>query len=73
MRTKKMQSILAELNDSSADIDASAIISTEGLMLASVISGEVSEDRAGAVMASISSLADRAMREFQLGSLEQLV
>ncbi|ACH82819.1 MULTISPECIES: roadblock/LC7 domain-containing protein [Acidithiobacillus] len=73
MRTKKMQSILAELNDGSADIDASAIISTEGLMLASAISGEVSEDRAGAVMASISSLADRAMREFKLGNLEQLV
>ncbi|MGR9117589.1 MAG: roadblock/LC7 domain-containing protein, partial [Gammaproteobacteria bacterium] len=37
MRSDLLVSILTELNGSSADIEASGVISTDGLMMASVL------------------------------------
>lgn len=49
MRTDMFQQILDDLNSSSADVEASALISTDGLMIASALPSGIDEDRVGAV------------------------
>ena len=45
MRTDMLQQSLEELNGSTADIEASALISTDGLMIASALPHGMDEDR----------------------------
>ena len=45
MRADMLTSILSELNGSSADIEASAIVSTDGLMMAALLPAGMDEDR----------------------------
>ena len=63
MRTDSFQQILEDLNSSSADVEASALISNDGLMIASALPTGVDEDRVGAMSAALLSLGDRAGRE----------
>jgi len=49
MREDVLTSILTQLNGTSADIEASGIISTDGLMMASVLPAGMDEDRVGAM------------------------
>ena len=58
MRTD-FQQILEDLNSSSADVEASALISNDGLMITQLPLG-VDEDRVGAMSAALLSLGDRA-------------
>ncbi|OYY73208.1 MAG: hypothetical protein B7Y40_10355 [Gammaproteobacteria bacterium 28-57-27] len=73
MRADMLTSILAELNGSSADIEASAIVSTDGLMMAALLPGNMDEDRVGAMSAALLSLGDRTAKELARGSLEQVL
>lgn len=73
MRQDLLTSILTELNGSSADIEASGIISTDGLMMASVIPAGLDEDRMGAMSAAMLSLGDRTAMELARGDLEQVL
>ena len=47
-----LKSILSDLNGSSADIEASAIISADGLTMAALLPQGVVEDRVGAIAAA---------------------
>ena len=49
MRTDMFQQVLEELKSSSADVEASALISTDGLMIASALPSGMDEDRIGAM------------------------
>lgn len=73
MREEMMASILTELNSSSVDIEASAVISTDGLTIASVTSQSLDEDRVGAMSAAMLSLGDRTAQELARGELEQVL
>ena len=73
MRSEIIKSILSDLNGSSADIEASAIVSTDGLMMASLLPAEMDEDRVGAMSAALLSLGDRTATEFARGTLEQVL
>lgn len=73
MRSDMLTSILTELNGSSADIEASGIISTDGLMIASVLPAGMDEDRVGAMSAAMLSLGDRTAQELTRGELEQVL
>lgn len=73
MRSELLLSILTELNGSSADIEASAVISTDGLMIASVLPSNMDEDRVGAMSAAMLSLGDRSAQELSRGTLEQVL
>lgn len=66
-------SILSELNGSSADIEASAVISTDGLMMASLLPAGLDEDRVGAMSAAMLSLGGRIAKELSRGDLEQVL
>lgn len=73
MRADMLTSILTELNGTSADIEASGIISTDGLMIASVLPASLDEDRVGAMSAAMLALGDRTATELSRGSLEQVL
>jgi len=73
MRADMLTSILSELNGSSADIEASAIVSTDGLMMAALLPGGMDEDRVGAMSAALLSLGDRTAKELARGGLEQVL
>ncbi|MGK0674716.1 MAG: roadblock/LC7 domain-containing protein [Halothiobacillaceae bacterium] len=73
MRADMLTSILSELNGTSADIEASAIVSTDGLMMAALLPAGMDEDRVGAMSAALLSLGDRTAKELARGSLEQVL
>lgn len=73
MRSDILNSILSELNGTSADIEASAILSTDGLMMASMLPAGMDEDRVGAMAAAMLSLGDRTSEELERGALEQVL
>lgn len=73
MRSDMITSILNDLNGTSADIEASAIISTDGLMMAAVLPQGLDEDRVGAMSAAMLSLGDRTAQELTRGGLEQVL
>ena len=73
MRTDVLQRVLEELKSSSADVEASALISSDGLMIASALQSGVDEDRVGAMSAALLSLGDRAARELSRGTLETVM
>lgn len=73
MRADMLTSVLTDLNGTSADIEASGIISTDGLMMASVLPSGMDEDRVGAMSAAMLSLGDRTAHELARGTLEQVL
>jgi predicted regulator of Ras-like GTPase activity (Roadblock/LC7/MglB family) len=73
MRADMLTSILSELNGSTADIEASAVLSTDGLVMASMLPAGMDEDRVGAMSAAMLSLGDRTSKELARGKLEQVL
>ncbi|MDP3903562.1 MAG: roadblock/LC7 domain-containing protein [Methylococcaceae bacterium] len=73
MRADMLTSVLTELNGTSGDIEASAVISTDGLTIASVLPAGMDEDRVGAMSAAMLSLGDRTAQELARGGLEQVL
>lgn len=73
MREEMIRSILSDLNGSSADITASAVISTDGLMIAALLPAHLDEDRVGAMNAAMLTLGDRSAAELGCGELEQVM
>lgn len=73
MHAAELVSILRELNASSPEIEGSWIISTEGLVIASVLRSGLDEDRGGALTAALFSRADRTAAILNRGTLEQLL
>lgn len=70
---KVIRPVLRRLNGSSTDIEASALISSDGLMIAAVLGEGVDADRFGAMCASLLVLADRAAQEISRGQLKQVL
>jgi predicted regulator of Ras-like GTPase activity (Roadblock/LC7/MglB family) len=54
------------------DIEASAVVSVDGLIIASALPNEVEEDRVSAMSAAMLSLGERISTELGRGSLEQV-
>lgn len=71
-RTEAMMSILKDLQASTADIEATAVVSVDGLIMASSLPTDVEEDRVGAMSAAMLSLGDRTAQELGRGELEQV-
>lgn len=65
--------MLRRLNSLSGDIEASAVISGDGLTIASVLGEGIDPDRFGAMCASLLALADRAAQEIERGRLKQVL
>ena len=71
-RTQLMVDRLRELQASSPDIEASAVVSVDGLTIASALPKEVEEDRVSAMSAAMLSLGERIANELGRGILEQI-
>ncbi|THU00996.1 hypothetical protein E9531_09405 [Lampropedia puyangensis] len=73
MRIDELVNTLKELNGSTADIEASALISIDGLLVASAMPAGMDEDRVGAMSAAILSMGERVTRELARGALERVL
>ena len=71
-RTDQMVTRLRQMQVASPDIEASAIVSVDGLIIASALPNEVEEDRVSAMSAAMLSLGERISAELGRGSLEQV-
>ena len=71
-RTQLMVDRLRELQASSPDIEASAIVSVDGLTIASALPQGIEEDRVSAMSAAMLSLGERIAGELGRGGLEQV-
>ena len=73
MRTDMFQQTLEDLNSSTAEIEACALISLDGLMIASALPHGMDEDRIGAMSAALLSLGERTANELARGTLERVL
>jgi predicted regulator of Ras-like GTPase activity (Roadblock/LC7/MglB family) len=71
-RSQLMVERLRELQASSPDTEASAVVSVDGLSIASALPQGVEEDRVSAMSAAMLSLGERIASELGRGSLEQV-
>ncbi|MCC7572462.1 MAG: roadblock/LC7 domain-containing protein [Candidatus Methanofastidiosum sp.] len=71
-RTEVLKELLKEFKSTSADVQASAVVSTDGLIIASELPQDVEEDRVAAMSAAMLSLGERTSKELMKGSLEQV-
>jgi predicted regulator of Ras-like GTPase activity (Roadblock/LC7/MglB family) len=71
-RSQLMVERLRDLQASSPDIEASAVISVDGLTIASALPQGVEEDRVAAMSAAMLSLGDRIASELGRGTLDQV-
>jgi hypothetical protein len=63
---------LKKLQISSPDIRASALVSVDGLIIASALPASVEEDRVSAMSAAMLSLGERISLELRRGELDQI-
>ena len=73
MHEQLLTSVLSDLNSSSVDITASAVISTDGLPIAHLLPANIDPDRVGAMSAALLALGNRTTQELACGELEQVI
>jgi predicted regulator of Ras-like GTPase activity (Roadblock/LC7/MglB family) len=71
-RTELMVDRLRDLQASSPDVEASAVVSVDGLTMASALPSDVEEDRVSAMSAAMLSLGERIASELGRGILDQV-
>jgi uncharacterized protein len=63
---------LQDLKHATPEIEAAAVVSLDGLIIASALPANMSEDRVSAMSAAILSLAESISNEMGRGTLEQV-
>ncbi len=71
-RTEQIMARLRDLRVSTPDIEASAVVSVDGLIMASDLPADVVEDRVSAMSAAMLSLGERIAGELGRGALDQV-
>ena len=71
-RAEKMVSRLRNMQVASPDIIASAVVSVDGLTMASALPSDVEEDRVAAMSAAMLSLGERISGELGSGGLDEV-
>jgi len=71
-RTERLVDRLRSLQMSTPDVEASALVSVDGLIIASALPAGVEEDRVSAMSAAMLSLGDRISTELGRGTLSQV-
>ncbi|MBO9309080.1 MAG: roadblock/LC7 domain-containing protein [Chloroflexi bacterium] len=69
-RTEQLVEQLRDLQASSQDVEAAAIVSVDGLSMASVMPAHYEEDRVSAMSAAMLSLGERIASELGRGNLD---
>ena len=71
-RSEQMVERLRAMQAAAPDIEASAVVSVDGLIMASALPAEVEEDRVSAMSAAMLSLGERISGELGRAGLEQV-
>jgi predicted regulator of Ras-like GTPase activity (Roadblock/LC7/MglB family) len=71
-RNDQLAERLRDLQVSSPDVEAAAIVSVDGLSIASSLPASIEEDRVSAMSAAMLSLGERIASELGRGALEQV-
>jgi predicted regulator of Ras-like GTPase activity (Roadblock/LC7/MglB family) len=71
-RTERMVDELRELQHNSPDVEGAAVVSVDGLPLASLLPPGIEEERVAAMSAAMLSLGDRIASELGRGYLNQV-
>lgn len=71
-RTEQIVARLRNLQISTPDIEASAVVSIDGLIIASALPADVEEDRVSAMSAAMLSLGERIASELGRGTMDQV-
>lgn len=71
-RMENMVERLRELQSTTPEIEASAVVSVDGLIIASALPAGVEEDRVSAMSAAMLSLGERISSELGRGVLDQV-
>lgn len=71
-RTEQLMEKLRDLQASSGDVEAAAIVSVDGLSMASMLPSGIEEDRVSAMSAAMLSLGERIASELDRGELDQV-
>ena len=71
-RTEQLVARLRDLQASSEGVEAAAIVSVDGLSIASALPAGIEEDRVSAMSAAMLSLGERIATELGRGLLQQL-
>ena len=71
-RAEQMVARLQEMQAAVPDIQASAVVSVDGLVIASALPAETEEDRVSAMSAAMRSLGERIASELGRGTIEQV-
>ncbi len=69
---EQVEARMRQLMDRSPDVEATALVRTDGLTIASVLPTDVEEDRVSAMSASMLSLGERIALELGRGELDQV-
>ena len=71
-RTELMVDRLRDLQGTTPDVEASAVVSVDGLIIASALPAGIEEDRVSAMSAAMLSLGERIASELGRGLLDQV-
>ncbi|MGS5089960.1 roadblock/LC7 domain-containing protein [Hydrogenophaga sp. A37] len=69
----RARAVLRGLHSSLAEVEASAVVTRDGITVASLLSSGTDPDRFGAMCASLLALAARASKEVDRGNLRQII
>ena len=71
-RTEALNAALSALRSSSADVEACAVVSEDGLIIASLLPQGIEEGQVAAMSAAMLSMGARTAAELKRGELKQL-
>jgi predicted regulator of Ras-like GTPase activity (Roadblock/LC7/MglB family) len=71
-KVQELANLLKDLEAITPDIEASAVVSVDGLMIASALPQDVEEDRVAAMSAAMLSLGERTATELTRGNLSEV-
>ena len=71
-KVQELTDLLKNLEAAAPDIEASAVVSVDGLMIASALPQDVEEDRIAAMSAAMLSLGERTAKELARGGLSEV-
>lgn len=69
----RARAVLRGLHANLAEVEASAVVTRDGITIASLLSVGTDRDRFGAMCASLLALAARASKEVDRGNLRQII
>jgi uncharacterized protein len=71
-RPDQLNAILKQLQQNTPQIEAAALVSVDGLVIASTLPAGMAEERVAAMSAAMLSLAERITSELERGTFEQV-